>query len=434
MVVGSIGSLSGFALGRRAEFGGPRPVGFARAPEAIAGIGEVVADMSDGHALVLAPTGAGKKRNVLAPTLLTARNPAIVLDVKGELARETAAYRRDVLGHEVRILDPWKIATDTPDSFNPLDLLKAGSPEFGDDAYAMARLLQDTAPLKEAYWDESAQSVVSGLIAHAASSVGENDRSFGRVWELGNAEDAVYSLAVLLDTKAVHPFARAQIAGLLSLSADNTRSCIISVMQQHLRVFSSDAVKAAVASTTFDVDAVREGRPLTIYICVPLAKLHSHAALLRLWLGSLMELILTRVQAPPLPTLMLLDEIGQLGRMDQVLQAVTLARGYGMRCMLLLQSVSSLKRAYPTDHEVLLENCGSVLTFGHGSFAMSRQMADLLGDVSAETLFALGPDQAALRLPGRRTEIVDRLDYLIDRELAGLASPDRMAPSVTGRS
>lgn len=430
MTDGAFSTLSGFALGRRPATVEVRPMGFVARPDpkAIAGeAGEMIVDDGDGHALVLAPTGAGKKRNVLAATLLKARNPAIVLDVKGELARETAAHRRDVLGHEVRILDPWKIATDAPDSFNPLDLLDPEGPEFGDDAYALARLLQDTAPLKEAYWDESAQSVVAGLIAHAALGSGETDRSFGRVWSLANADDIIYGLAVLLDTQKVHPFARAQIAGLLALSADNTRSCILSVMQQHLRVFSSDAVKAAVEKTSFDLDAVREGRPLTIYVCVPLAKLHSHAALLRMWLGALMDLILTRTQAPPLPTLMLLDEVGQLGRMDQVLQAVTLARGFGLRCMLLLQSLAALRRAYPADHEVLLENCGAVLTFGHGSFGMSRQMSEMLGDVSADRLFAMGAGQAALRLTGRRTQIVDRLDYLNDPDLVGLAAPDRMA-------
>lgn len=410
----------GFLLGRAIPCATHSSFGFRspRAPPSDSN-DDYLVDKGDGHCIVFAPTGAGKKRNILLPTLLTANNPVIVLDVKGELARESADYRRTVLGHQICILDPWKMVSDGADHFNPLDAIDPYSQSMPDDAYSMARLLiEQGGSMKEAYWDESAQALVSGLIAHVVTSLAENDRSFGRIWRLASADDMIYGLASLLDTQTVHPFARAQIASLLSLNAEVTRSCIVSVIHQHLRILASDAVQASLSTTTFDIDAVRAGAPLSIYLVAPPSKLRSHAALLRLWLATLLNLILSRQSRPAQPTLLLLDEIAQLGRMDQIPEIVTLARGYGMRCMLLLQSQAQLKQAYPDDHEVMIENCAAMATFGHTAFNMSRQMEDLLGDISADKLFAMPKHQIAVRMAGQRTQIADRVDYLTHPDLA----------------
>ena len=65
----------------------------------------------------------------------------IVIDIKGELYQETAAWRRSI-GHDVRVLDPWGLVTPDGDSLNPLDLLKSDDPALVDDAYALAARCQ----------------------------------------------------------------------------------------------------------------------------------------------------------------------------------------------------------------------------------------------------------------------------------------------------
>ena len=51
-------------------------------------------------------------------------------------------------------------------------------------------------------------------------------------------------------------------------------------------------------ATTFSLDALRQGDPMTIYIVLPPEKLESHGALLRLWLSMLMRVLMTRTQRP----------------------------------------------------------------------------------------------------------------------------------------
>ncbi|MGP0091242.1 MAG: TraM recognition domain-containing protein [Xanthobacteraceae bacterium] len=106
-------------------------------------------------------------------------------------------------------------------------------------------------------------------------------------------------------------------------------------------------------------------------------------------------------------------------------EAVTLLRGYGLRCCLFLQSHAQLKSLYPHDHEAITENCGAIVTFGHTSMGMSRPIADLLGDISADTLFGMTRDQIAVRMAGEPTVIARRLDYLTDGLFAGKFDANR---------
>lgn len=418
---------SGFLLGRHVEETLSGQVGFhtvARAPSQGAGY---VFDSDDGHAMLFAPTGAGKKRHILGPTLLSSEDPAIVIDVKGELALETADYRRRVLGHQVVIIDPWRIVTNHGAGFNPLDIVTRDPSETADDAASLSQLLIDgDAPLKEIYWDDRASAIIAGLIEHVVCGEAEDDRSFRRVWNLAHGDDTIYQLAVLLDTQKVAPFARAQIAGLLSLSADQTRSCILSVMHQHLRVFGSQAVQQATAKTSFSLDAVRAGEPLTIYFVIPPHRLRSHATLLRVWLAALIMSINQRKTPPKRPTLLMVDEAAQIGRMSQLTQSITLSRSYGLRCMLVWQSAAQLHGAYAADAATLVENSSTLATFGHTAFSMSEKMADTFGDIAASQLFNMAGDELAIRTRSQRTKIIKRADYISDPELRGRASPNPM--------
>jgi len=380
----------------------------------------LISDRSESHVLVIAPTGAGKGRNWIIPNLLTCEAPAIVLDIKGEAARITARRRRE-MGHEVVILDPFRIATDKPASFNPLERLAANAETVADEAFALAALMSEGHRFeREAFWDDLAEGLLSGLFVHVATSRGLKSRALGDVWNLLASSDFVYSAAVLLDSvKGLHQFAYQQLATFLQHEGDKVRTSVRSVAQQHMRIFASAAVQKSVATTSFDIEAVRSGAPMTIYIVIPPTKIGSHGPLLRLWLATLLGVITERVSAPERPTVFMVDELSQLGGLRVFKEAVTLLRGYGLRCCLFLQSHAQLRSLYPFDHETITENCGAFVTFGHTSMSMSKPIADLLGDVSPEALFGMTAQQIAVRFAGRSTVIARRVDYLADEMFAG---------------
>lgn len=61
----------------------------------------------DRHIITVAGSRAGKGRGVIIPNLLSYPGSMIVIDPKGDLAAETARYRREQLGQSVYVIDPF---------------------------------------------------------------------------------------------------------------------------------------------------------------------------------------------------------------------------------------------------------------------------------------------------------------------------------------
>ncbi|MGK7296029.1 MAG: type IV secretory system conjugative DNA transfer family protein, partial [Candidatus Wenzhouxiangella sp. M2_3B_020] len=76
------------------------------APKPVPDIGEAVPDAGEGHLMTIAPTGTGKGRSAIIPTLLSYPGPVIVIDPKGENYQVTARRRRE-MGQRVFKLDPF---------------------------------------------------------------------------------------------------------------------------------------------------------------------------------------------------------------------------------------------------------------------------------------------------------------------------------------
>ena len=80
----------------------------------------------DSHLMTFAPTGSGKGRGMIIPTLLSYPGSVVVIDLKEENYTVTARQRRK-MGHQVVVLDPFEKATRglTPtDKFTPFDIFK----------------------------------------------------------------------------------------------------------------------------------------------------------------------------------------------------------------------------------------------------------------------------------------------------------------------
>ena len=136
-------SDSSLLFGWQAPFSPGARVGFTATPAPMSSAPpSLIADGSESHVLVIAPTGAGKGRNFIIPNLLTCKAPMIVLDIKGEAARVTARRRRD-MGHDVVIPDPFHVATTTPHTLNPLDHLTRSPGTVADEAFMLASLLSE---------------------------------------------------------------------------------------------------------------------------------------------------------------------------------------------------------------------------------------------------------------------------------------------------
>lgn len=372
--------------------------------------------------MTVAPTGTGKGRSVVIPTLLTYPGSVVVLDPKGENYQVTARARRE-MGQQVICLNPF--GADNVDSFNIMDVFSLPNIDIETEAQLMAELFsQGNRGTKEPFWDLTAGMLIAGVIGYIASIKPPEERTLAAVRELLFADDLVYSLAVILDShgKQIPKASYHQIASILAMPDQNTRPSVLATAHAYMSAFLSEDVLKATNTSSFSLNEFREGKPMSIYIIVPPDKLVSHRSLLKLWIGVLLKTITSREVIPDLQTLFVLDEAGQLGHFSYLYSIITLCRGYGLKCWTIWQDVQQLESNYPYDWQTLMNNCGLLQFFGCKNYQIARKIEEITG-VPINQIRQLPADQQLLMMDG--TSLFSRkLDYLTDPAYQGRFDPN----------
>ena len=380
----------------------------------------------DGHLMTVAPTGAGKGVGLIIPAPLTYPGSVIVTDIKGENYQVTARYRRQ-MGQQVVVLDPFGLVTakDKADKLNPFDLFKVpGSDPESDAEMLAAQLAVGHEFSSDRYWEDTGRGLVAGLIADVATSSTLDKRNLVTLRELLYNDDLDYTLAVALDTrkKSMSPLARDEFVAYLAAPSDKTRPCIRTTATTFVKCLGSSAVSKSLEKSTFDLCDLLHSKPMTIYLVLPPEKLLSHRGLLRLWVVTLMTVVMRRSRLPKQRTLFLLDEAAQLGSLDLLPQAVSLLRGYGLQVWTFWQDLSQLIKLYPNNWEAVVNNAAVLQAFGVPGHAARVGWRVALG----------GPTRGERTPPRRDARRDDRpADHAHTR---AITSPTRRFPAASTRT
>ena len=385
---------------------------------------------ADGHLITIAPTGAGKGIGCIVPALLSYDGPMIVVDPKGENAAITRRYREEVLGQKVYIIDPMNIVPGETHNLNPIDAIDPTDPNCVDEAAALAESLavQYQGDPRNQYWYSRGANLLSALILHAACAEAPSERNLTQVRqnlslpplpseEPGMTLDDKGTLFGLLKSSK-HPDVR-QAASSIGNIASETAGSILSMAQDMVGFVRGKPVQEATSSSSFSLESITEGEPMTIYIVLPPHMLESHAALLRVWINALLKAIMRRRNRVAKSTLMILDEAAQLGAFPPLRQAITLMRGYGLQTWSFWQDLSQLKQAYPSSWQTLINNCQVVQAFGAPNMNAAKSIADLFMLNHPESVLDLNPEEMIVQTQGDDAFIARRPDYLSDPAFAG---------------
>ena len=375
----------------------------------------------EGHLITIAPTGAGKGVGCIIPALLRHDGPVIVIDPKGENYAITARRRRE-LGQKVFVLDPMGI-TDADEneraSLNPLDAIDPEHPLSVDEMSSMVTgFMAGYAESRDRFWIERAKQYVLALLAHVVSDLPPERRTLAEVRDLVDMSvSASHKVSERLK-RSRHPLATSAIA-MLGLDARETLGGIQAFAQEMLAFVRGPLVERAIATSSFSLETVTLGDPVSIYIVVPPHMLASHGRLLRLWISALISAIIRRRTRPTRPTLFLLDEAAQLGELRQLQQAITLLRGYGLKTWSFWQDVSQIKRNYPDDWPTMINNCRVVQCFGANNMNAARDMSDLVGLGTPEGVLDLADNEMLLQIAGDQAVYARLPNYLADPPFSG---------------
>ena len=374
-------------------------------------------DAGEGHLITIAPTGAGKGRSAIIPTLLSYQGPVMVIDPKGENYQVTAR-RRQEMGQQVYKLDPFEMTGDDGDSLNLLDTFDSDASDNYDQAMALAELIMPGRSLQDPFWDDSARLLLATLILHVASARPPVLRNLGEVAYLINqsTEDIQFDIKEMRKSKLEQ--VRRMAAG-FTATEPKVWASILSTAKAATSLLNGNNFNAMSSHTSIPLEGIVRGDPISIYLILPPEKLDSHGRFLRLWIGCLMNQICKRRHRVPQPTLFILDEAAQLGTLKQLRRAITLLRGYGLRTWSFWQDLSQLQMLYP-DWKTLYNNCRYVQTFGCTTAMLSASISEMLHLSNDIYPLHLERDEMILAEAGRDARVVIKPDYLKDHQYQGL--------------
>lgn len=415
-----------------------------------------------GHVLTIAPNGSGKGIGTVIPTLLEYPGSTIVLDVKGENYAVTARFRREQLGHDVYLLDPYGVVQGESDekvvthAFNWLDRLDPDSPDVVGESATLANLLVVSEGAKSAnsansdHFNETAKTFLRGLLVHVAT-LDKEFRNMSHVRALLTGDDKAFVdllIAMKMNKRGQELPQRA--ANSIMATPEKERGSILSTCRRHLDFLDDPRLAAALSRSDFTLDDLKR-KKMTIYLVVQPARLETAAAFARVFFGQAINAVMQGADKPPYRVLFLMDEFPQLGRMSIVEEKLPLIRGYGGAFWLIAQNLAQLKETYPR-WQNFVANCGAKQFFGTADIETAKYVSDSLGKttlefqtkgqnlsagssisagnsqnqqftgrdlLTADEIMRIPREQAIVLVTGEAPYLLNRLNYLLDGEYAG---------------
>lgn len=346
--------------------------------------GRLIRFSTDGLVMVFAATGAGKGLGVVIPSLLTYRGSMVVTDPKGENYAITRRQRS--LYGNVRMLNPSDV--DHSDRFNPMDIIRIGTPSAVDDAAALASLM--VVPEGEhGHWDTKAISILKAFILHVLEEPPAS-RTLAKVRTLsvGSAEVLIDTLQDIADN-STSVAAREIASGAMNsfIKKDGSFSdefgSILSNLQKATEPWSKGSPGGRLSSSSTFSLADLSAEVTTLYFCVDEDLLEVYGRWLRVMVGCTLK-SLTRVKGrrPTRKVVLLLDEVAVLGRLDVLEAQAGLLRAY-CTPVLIWQSMPQIHKVYgEAAAKALLANATARVFFGVNDNDTAQYVATMIGNTT----------------------------------------------------
>jgi type IV secretion system protein VirD4 len=328
-------------------------------------------------------------------------------------------------------------------------------------------VLQEGRGGEQLFWNEEARALLAGLILYVAATAPPALRTLAHVRTLLTLAPDLF--AALLETmwrsSAVDGLVSRAAARILQ-KADRERSGVLSTAQSQTHFLDSPSMSRVMDHSTLDLSVLKT-EATSVYLILPSDRLETYARWLRLMIScALLAIARTRGRAEE-RVLFLLDEFAHLGRMHPVQRDIGLAGGFGVAFWLIVQDLSQLRSTYGDAWPTFLANADVLQAFGTNDWDTAEYLSKMTGEATifvesenrsrgvsrgrqsqrqqGEALTTaerarrlLLPDEVR-RLPrdaqllfvkGSAPLLVERVDYLRERDLVARADPNPLYGSV----
>lgn len=336
----------------------------------------------DGHLMTVAATRGGKGVGTIIPNLLLQPESFICTDPKAENWYVTHAHRKR-MGQKTIALDPFDLTDGKGSGYNPMDLINLDSPEHVEIARSMAHNMIPDAKSGDPHWVNEARIALESIILFAKSVPDPSHHNLAAVRRMVSG-DAGEIKKMLHTMQHCTECPAAQLGANRLLQKDiKELSGVMSTLQSNTHIFSSPRLTGTLSQTSFTKEDLLPDKT-SVYLIVPAEHLESYAPWLQTTITSIYRMITTdahkREVKPEHRILFMLDEFANLGKMPEMLSAVSLGAGFGITLWLILQDLSQVKSKYGDEWHSFLANSDVIQVFSIQDPFSCNQISPLLGE------------------------------------------------------
>jgi type IV secretion system protein VirD4 len=343
--------------------------------------------------LVFGPPGSNKTVGFVVNQLLddVSARSYIVIDPKGEICAITSNFRRSLLYHNIKIINPYGVLTDrrpdmTSDGWNPLGDLDPDAQGYGDECAAKAdALIKTSGNESQPIFPNSARSALAAGINYEVRDA----RAQGLPPSLANVratltletEQLVEVIKNMIATGDPDVVTRAR----KFLNDNREIQSIKSTIETDTAWMTKPMRDDMCVAGGVDFNACRQ-RPTTIYVIIPTAELINKASYLRLVLSSALRAL---YRDGAVPATLLVEEAFVLGHLAELENACSILRGYGSRLVTVFQSLQQIRKLYPDTWGLFMG--GGILGFRPADIDTAKWMVERAGTQIRPVLSSADP-------------------------------------------
>lgn len=330
-------------------------------------------------ALLAASTGSGKTTSIAIPNLLEYNGSTIVNDIKGELYKLTADYRKQQFNSACYCFNPMD-EEGIKDFYNPFFYVSDSPDKRIDDLFIIAQALIPEIKLGEGFWYQSSRELFMLLSLFLIEVRGE--ATLAVVYDLSKVPNLAGFLEEEMNTGVNEPSTHLnQHLDAFKESHDKTRLNVLKDFQSRLVMMMSPSIRQATSKNSFDLTRIRQEK-MSVYLSIPTGFQELFSPLLTVFWTQVTQLMTKRepdLQTEPYSVLCLLDEFGMMERMNRIKDGLSFLRSYRVQFVIIVQYLSQIISKYGRDDAKSFFNAKNKIIFTPSDFEDAKMLSAALG-------------------------------------------------------
>lgn len=340
------------------------------------------------NTLIIGGSGAGKTRFYAKPNVMQANTSLIILDPKGEIARDEG-HLLEEKGYVVKVLD--LINMDRSHCYNPFVYLQTDN----DVQRLVTNLFKATTPKgshsNDPFWDTAASMLLLALVFYLWYEAPEEEQNFPMVMEMLRAgevredDDSYVSPLDLLfnqlEVENKNHIAVKYYRDYRSGSAKTLKSIQVTLASR-LEKFNLSSLSALTQTDELELETIGE-RKTALFAIIPDNDTSFNFLVSMLYTQLFQQLFYCADHKHkgrlPVHVHFLMDEFANVSLPDDFDKILSVMRSREVSVSIILQNLAQLKALFEKQWESIVGNCDEFLYLGGNEQSTHKYVSELLG-------------------------------------------------------